>query len=204
MTKQIKRHKSLPPKDIHRSSESAENEYNLEKNIKKINSISRKGRNRNRFYNHITDSNEDKKQLLRNDNLIEYPYTSEMPLRTGDNTTWNPYIRLEDKITDFNDKNNQAHTDLRKELEKKIKDSNNSLEESIKECRASIAKRLHIQWYIWTIVGLVTIVSIWYRLSYIDVHPLPQKIENINERLKNVEKKISTIQHDTINIKKER
>ena len=101
--------------------------------------------------------------------------------------------RLEDKITDFNYKNDQAHTDLRKELEAKIK-------KSIKDCNEAIEKRLPYLWYYLTIVGLVTIVGIWYMFSYIDVHPLPNKVKEIDRRL-NIIENTNVIINDTISAK---
>ena len=120
-----------------------------------------------------------------------------MPLRTGDYAAWESYTRLDDKITDFNYKNDQAHTELRKELESKIKDSIAPVVDSIKECKDDISKRLSIQWYIWTIIGLVAIVGIWYMFSYINVHPLPGQVQEMDKRLNSIERKIDMIQSDT-------
>lgn len=176
----------------------AENEYDLEKNIRKINSYSRSRRNsKDRFRNHITDSGENEESDFRRNGYIETPQTSS-PLRTGEHGAWESYTRLDDKITDFNYKNNQAHTDLRKELETKIKDSNTACQDSIKECKDEISKCLPIQWYIWTIVGLVAIASIWYMFSYIEVHPLPQKVEDLNKQIRTIEKRIDTLKKDTV------
>lgn len=176
----------------------AENDYDLEKNIKKINSYSRNRRNgKDRFHNHITDSGENEETDFRRNGYIETPHASS-PQRTGDRGAWESYTRLDDKITDFNYKNDQAHTDLRKELETKIKDSNTVCQESIKECKNAILKRLPIQWYIWTIIGLVAIATIWYMFSYIEVHPLPQKVEDLNKQIHTIEKRLDTFKKDTV------
>ena len=175
-----------------------DNEYDLEKNIKKINSYSRSRRsNKDKSHSHITDSGDNEDSNSRGNGFIEAPHASSAPLLTGDYAAWNTYTRLDDKITDFSDKNAQAHIDLRRELESKIKDANTTFSESIKDCNDAISKRLPIQWYIWTIIGLVTIVGIWYTLSYINVHPLPQKVEDIDKRLHSIEKKIDSSTKDT-------
>ena len=169
-----------------------DNEYDLEKNFRKINSYNRNRKNRGKSHNNITDSKENEEFYSRGNGLVETPHATSVPLRTGDYTAWEPYIRLDDKITNFDTKNNQAHTDLRRELESKIKDS-------VKDFNEAIEKRLLIQWYVWTIVGLVAIVGIWYMFSYVDVHPLPKKVEDIDKRLNIVEKKMGVMPSDSIN-----
>lgn len=52
----------------------------------------------------------------RINDFIEAPHVSSNPILTGEQSAWDSYTRLDDKITDFNYKNDQAHTDLRKEL----------------------------------------------------------------------------------------
>lgn len=178
----------------------ADNEYDLEKNIKKINSYSRSRRNgKEKSHYHITDSGDRENVNSRINDIIESPHVSlSPPILTGNHAAWDSYTRLDDKITDFNYKNDQAHTDLRKELESKIKDS-------IKDCNDDISKRLPIQWYVWTIAGLVAIVGIWYMFSYIEVHPLPSKVEEIDKRIHTIERRIDNLTIDTIaptNIKK--
>lgn len=176
----------------------AGNEYDLEKNIKKINSYSRSRRNGNdKLHNHITDSGENEQTAFLRNGYIETPQTSSL-LRTGDHGAWDSYTHLDEKITDFKYKNDQAHTDLRKELETKIKDSNAVCQESIKECKKAISDCLPKQWYNWTIVGLVAIASIWYMFSYIEVHPLPQKVNDLNKQIRTIEKRIDSLKKDTV------
>lgn len=174
------------------STSAADNEYDLEKNFRKINPYYRNKRNWDKSHGNITDSKENEVFYSRGNGLVEAPHAASIPMRTGDYSAWDPYIRLDDKIANFDTRNNQAHTDLRKELESKIK-------EAVKDCNEAIEKRLPMQWYVWTIVGLVAIVGIWYMLSYVDVHPLPQKVEDIDKRLNIVEKKIDVVPSDSIN-----
>lgn len=195
MVKQQNKNKTFPKKGIGRSPRVPDNEYDLEKNIKKINSFSRNGRHKNRSYNHITGSKEDECQLSRDGVTIESQDVSTVPLRTGD-SVWEPYTRLDDKITDFNCRNAQEHTDLRKELEAKIK-------ESFDACNVLIAKCLPKQWYVWTIIGLCTIVGIWFEFSYSDICQLPKRVNEIDNRLKIIEK-IDVVKNDSISTRENR
>lgn len=175
--------------EIKVSSGIVDNEYDLEKNLKKINAYSKNKQHKNRPHDFVTDSrNLDSNNS--NSKYIEPPINSSVPQLTGDNFAWDSYIRLESRITDFDYKNDLAHTDLRKELESKIK-------ESIKDCNESIEKRLPYLWYYLTIIGLVAIVGIWYMFSYIDVHPLPRQVQEIDKRLNVIEKKVDMMQYDT-------
>ena len=71
------------------------------------------------------------------------------------------------------------------------------IKDSIKECNDAISKRLHVQWYVWTIIGLVTIVGIWYKFSYADVQPLPSRVEDMDKRLHSIENRIDISVNDT-------
>lgn len=175
--------------EIKVSSGIVDNEYDLEKNLKKINAYSKNNQHKNRPHDFVTDSrNLDSNNS--NSKYVEPPINSSVPQLTGDNFAWDSYTRLESRITDFDYKNDLAHTDLRKELESKIK-------ESIKDCNESIEKRLPYLWYYLTIIGLVAIVGIWYMFSYIDVHPLPRQVQEIDKRLNVIEKKVDMMQSDT-------
>ena len=191
MAKGQNKNKPFQKRRINGSSSTIDNEYDLEKNITRINSYSRARRNsKDKFHSNITDSGERDEISSYGNGVIETPHTSSNRQRTGDYAAWDSYTRLDDKITDFNYKNDQAHTDLRKELESKLKDS-------IKECNDAISKRLPVQWYVWTIIGLVTIVGIWYMFSYADVHPLPSRVENMDKRLHSIENRIDISVNDT-------
>ena len=192
MAKRYNKNNILKTRIFPQSTTKVDNEYDLEKNIKKINSYSRINRNaKDKLSCNITDSQERGNLNSRSNDLIKSPHMTTTTILTGDNGVWKSYTRLDDKITDFNYKNDQAHTELRKELEDKIKDSN-------KECKEDISKKLDKQWYVWTIVGLVAIVGIWYMFSYIEVHPLPSKVEDIDTRLNTIESKVDKLTIDSV------
>lgn len=83
--------------------------------------------------------------------------------------TWERYDRLEDKISDFNEKNEVAHSNLRRELEDKIVSSCNKNSEDIKDVRNRIDSKLSKQWYTWTIIGLVAIATLFWKFSYSEI-----------------------------------
>lgn len=74
----------------------------------------------------------------------------------------NTYFQLDNKIDKLSDKIESSNKDLRKELEEKID------------------KKLSKQWYTWTVVAIVAIVSLIFVLSY---KPLIEKVDNIYSTL---------------------
>ena len=132
MVRGFNRNKANQKQRVNPLPSKVDNEYDLEKNIKRINSYSRnRNNNRDKSNRHITDSGECEGLNSHENGFIEVPHVSPSPLLTGDHAAWDSYTRLDDKITDFNYKNDQAHTDLRRELESKIKDVNESFSKSI-------------------------------------------------------------------------
>lgn len=134
-----------------------ENEYDISANFRKVRPYTKR-------YSQSVPSTE----------VINESYTRERSIRSIDDIssqtmgvpTWERYDRLEDKISDFNEKNEAAHSNLRQELERKIESSTNNVSEKIKELKESINKKLPIQWYSWTIGALVVFVGLVYTLSY--------------------------------------
>lgn len=199
MAKRRNRNNAFSKGDVKASSVIIDNEYDLEKNFKKINAYSRNKQHKNKSQAPVTDSRDFDNNSF-NSKYVETPINSSAPQLTGDNFAWDSYTRLESRITDFNYKNDQAHTELRRELESKIKESIASLENDVNICNENISKSLPKQWYVWTIIGLVAIVTIWYLFSYQDIHPLPRQIHDIDIRLNNIETQLEDIQQsDTTN-----
>ena len=122
-----------------------------------------------------------------------------------------PYCRLDDKISDYKEKNEVAHSDLRQELEQKINISENKQNEKIGEINNKLGdldnkidKRLSIQWYSWTIGGIVAIVTIWFIFSYKEVAETPRKIQSIENKIDFIEKNMQKRDYylDSLYIKK--
>lgn len=162
-------------------------EYDLTQSFRRVSSYSKPTRKTNRYGNTNTDQEET--FIPRRDAVAsssERYETSTMGIPSLES-----YNRLEDKFTSFSDKNDQEHKDLRREFERKIDHATDDLKEFVKDLGNKIEKRLSIQWYVWTIIALVTIVGIWWMLSYKDVVELPKEFITIEHRLDNLDKTLN-------------
>lgn len=101
--------------------------------------------------------------------------------------SWDRYDRLEDKFTSFSDKNENDHTHLRTELEGKLEKVSDDIRKEIKDLRQSIEKKLPIQWYIWTVLALVSFVSLIWILSYQRIDKLPNEVMELENRIEKLE-----------------
>lgn len=170
-------------------------EYDLESNFRKIRPYTQKSRKKNISHG-VTDSSEDFSRKQYQENYID-SYDPTSLQATSGSSLWNSYCRLDDKISDYKEKNEAAHIDLRQELEQKIKDSESKQNEKIVEFNSKIEilddkidKRLSKQWYNWTVVGIVAIVTIWYTLSYNEVSQAPKQIQSMEYKIEFIEKNI--------------
>lgn len=163
-------------------------EYDLERNFRKIRPYTQRIRKKNLSHG-VTDSSEDFSQKRYQENYVDS--SDPTPLQTSSGSSlWNSYCRLDDKISDYKDKNEAAHTDLRRELEQKINASENKQNEKIGNLENKIGTRLSKQWYRWTIVGIVAIVTIWFVFSYEEVAQVPRQIQSIESKIDFIEKNI--------------
>lgn len=116
---------------------------------------------------------------------------------------WDRYDRLEDKFSSFSDKNENDHTNLRKELERKIEKVSDNIKDELKELHQSVEKKLSKQWYVWTIIGLVTIVSIIWALSYQEIVKTPNEVKEQKYKIDNLEDELKQmLPKDTIELNK--
>lgn len=94
------------------------------------------------------------------------------------------YFRLEDQMSDYFTKNEDAHNRLRKELDTKI----SSLQESVD---GKVSNNI----FQWVIGGLATaviiIVTIWFLLSY---SPLIEKTDSHTDSIHDLDKRVHTIE----------
>lgn len=68
---------------------------------------------------------------------------------------------------------------------------------SIKDIQIDIKEKLPIQWYIWTIIGLVAIATIWYTFSY---STLLNNQEEIEKEIVNIHNSQNSLEHEIKNI----
>lgn len=177
--------KSISQSQVKQNSHSDDNEYDLGKKFRQISSYSQGGRRKGKGSISRTESPASLGSSNRED-LIEENIDRMSPTHSG-GLSWDGYARLDDKLSSFSTLNDKAHTDLRRELENKIKEASSRISASIKDIEAKQEEFFPKQWYTWTIIGLVTIVGVWYLFSYINVHPLPQKVRDLENRIEKVE-----------------
>ncbi len=163
-------------------------EYDLKSNFRKIRLYTQKSRKKCLSHG-ITDSSEDFSRKKYQEYYVNS--SDSIPLQTSSgNSLWNSYCRLDDKISDYKDKNETAHTDLRRELEQKINTSEDKQNERIENLENKIAKKLSKQWYCWTIAGILAMVGIWFTFSYREVSQVPKHIQSIENKIDFMEKSI--------------
>lgn len=157
-------------------------DYNLENSFNKI-------RQYNKKYNRsssVTEQfvNKEGQSHLVNPNQILFngPTVSD---------SWSQYTHLEDKISNIQTQNENAHTQLRKELSDKI-------DKLISELRNDINTKLSKKWYSWTIGAIVAFVSLIYLLSYSRVL---SKQEEHTKEIQELEIQIKDIENNENHLK---
>ena len=186
-----KKNNRLPKeKPYKRFTNRSENEYDLESNLHKVRSYSNGGKSKSRNRLGITDTLEDNNPKQDSRHVQEDIDIS--PHTYSGGISWDSYVRLDDKISVFDEKNNKAHAELRKELESKIKDIESSYSAKYDSLDTKIEHRISRDTFYWVLGGLlailVVIVSIWWVLSYSDVHKVPREIQRIDSKIQNLEK----------------
>lgn len=179
------------------------NEYDLQNSFKKLKQHS--GRhNSNSIDNiHLTQTQENYKFQNNNQQFIESTEKPSLHTASG-GINWDEYTRLDDKLDSFSSQNIKDHTNLRHELEKKIKESVDPISSSIKSMEEKLSSRLSVQWYTWTVAGIVAIASIFYKFSYNEIHPLPRRVDKIERDLDDLKNKAKSFNNiDTMYIHSE-
>lgn len=184
-------------------------EYDLESNFRKIRPYTQRFRKKNTSQG-VTDSCEDFSRKRYQENYVDSSDPTSLQTASG-SSFWDSYCRLDDKISDYKEKNEVEHSDLRQELEQKVNTLENKQNEKIGEINNKlgnldnkIEERLSIQWYHWTIVGIVAIVTIWFVFSYKEVAETPRKIQSIESKIDFMEKDMQKMDYhlDSLYIKR--
>ena len=116
--------------------------------------------------------------------------SSQYEEKTTGAPSWDRYDRLEDKFSSFSDKNENDHTNLRMELERKIEKVSDDVKEELKELRQNVEKKLPKQWYVWTIIGLMAIVSLIWALSYREIVKIPNDVKEQEYKIDKLENEL--------------
>lgn len=186
-------------------SSSQGDEYDLKNNLNNINSYSKCGRKRYKPSARVTVTSEGTDCIYSGKKFANKDIDMQSPTKSG-GMSWEEYARLDDKLSSFRGENDKAHTDLRLELEQKIKEARTDILSNISSLQKELDKYIPWKWLAWTasLLGsvIVIIVTIWYNLSYCNVHPLPQTVNEIEKRVYDLEKR--TVPLDSIDMNKKK
>lgn len=165
-------------------------DYNLENSFKKVSSYFKKaGRSRRELTEQELDFEDHRRIVNSSSNEFSGPTESD---------AWNQYTHLDDKISDMQFQNENAHIQIRKDFDVKIETAENEL-------RKEISGRLPIKWYGWTVAAIVAIVTLIYVLSYSRVlnkqDDHSKELQELNMEIIEIENSISIIQNDVDLIK---
>lgn len=150
-------------------------DYDLDRSFSRVRPYTRTSSRKSQLQR-TTDPTTDNKHIRSTtiENVDEYG------LKTFTDANWNLYTRLEDKFDNFSDKNDEAHTSLRQELEQKVISVNDKCD-----------KKVSMSVFTWIISGLVVIaaaiVTIWWNISYTNVATLPNEVHELNTRVNRLE-----------------
>ena len=166
-------------------------EYNLQQNFKKVKPFIKRSANSNR---HRTDQSLGESEYLQGGSISSSQNYQE---EATSSSSWDQYTHLDDKITDFQNKNENAHIQIRNDFDAKVGNEVNILRQDIKS-------KLSTKWYTYTIAALVAIATLFYALSYsnvllnqgknieeikgiqIQMQGISSDVEKINEDLKEI------------------
>lgn len=166
-----KKHNNHPHGAIPKSSLSSQDEYDIARNFQRIGSY--KGTASS------VSSTLPPEETGGGDGVIESGKINSVPHYTAPNSFWG-FTHLDNKLSSLQSSNESAHYALRDSFENQI----NSVEQKLSN---QIDKKLPIQWYVWTVLGIVAIVSIIYFLSY---SRLLDTSNNHSEQINSLERKV--------------
>ena len=167
-----KKHNNHPHGAIPKSSLSSQDEYDIARNFQRIGSY--KGTASS------VSSTPSPEEMGGGDGVIESGRINSIPQYTDSNSFWGSFTHLDNKLSSLQSSNESAHVALRDNFENQI----NSVERKLSD---QIDKKLPTQWYVWTVIGIVAIVSIIYFLSY---SRLLDTSNNHSEQINSLERKV--------------
>lgn len=176
MTKQ--KNKPLSQKDSPNGNSNKE-EYDLARNFRKVNQFSRYSRKNYREETE-TGRNEYSSPHYR---IIK---STDGVVNTSTNSGFLEYTRLEDQISEYSNKNESAHDNIRKDYEQKINDVSNE-----------VKTKLSSSDFRWIIGGLLailaTLVTIVFTISYT---PLIQDVQDNKKHINSIDKSLNLLQSE--------
>lgn len=172
--------KPLSKKDSpNRNSNKNKEEYDLERNFRKVNQFSR--------YNHKNYREET--ETGRN----EYSSPHYRTIKSTDGIVGTPtnsgileYTRLENQISEYSNKNESAHDNIRKDYEQKINDVSNEVKTKLSSS--------DFRWIISGLLGiLVLLVGIVFKMSYA---PLIQDVQDNKRNINSIDKSLNLLKSE--------
>jgi len=159
-------------------------EYDLERNFKKVNQFSRYSRKNYREETE-TDRNEYSSLYFR---TIK---STDGVISNSTNSGFLEYTRLENQISEYSNKNESAHDSIRKDYEQKINDVSNE-----------VKIKLSSSDFRWIIGGLLTILvllaTIVFTMSY---SPLIQDVQDSKKNINDIDKSLNIIKSEQEHLK---
>lgn len=156
-------------------------EYDLQQNLKKVRPYQQ--RKPQRAARQTSDPSSEWGERSDNDRISSAVPTQETITSSG---AWGQYTHLDDKISDFQIQNENAHIQIRKDFDAKVG-------EEVKSLREEIKSKLSIKWYTWTVAAIVAFVGLIYVLSYSGV--LSTQSTHTNE-IKDIQIEVNGVKND--------
>ena len=165
-------------------------EYDLRQSFSKLNQY-----RTSNVYQTDTNNERNEESFTINNNLPQHQYYNSNGETIGDK-----YFRLEDKISELSDKYDNAHNDLRKELERKIDTLRGEFDH---HCQGH---RDNIKWIIGIVVAIIGSILGYILLPYKQANSIHEDVvkiqTTINENIKpSIEKNEKNIEQNAKDIK---
>lgn len=163
---------------------SSKEEYDLERNFKKVNRFSRYG---HKNYREETETDRNEFSPVHNRTIRS---TDEV-ISSSTNSGFLGYTRLEDQISEYSNKNESAHDSIRKDYELKINDVSSELK-----------TKLSSSDFRWIIGGLLTILAILATIVFtMSYAPLIQDVKDSRENINNIDKNLNLLKSEQEHLK---
>lgn len=159
-------------------------EYDLERNFKKVNQFSRYSR---KNYREETETDRNEYSSLH----FRTIKSTDGVISNSTNSGFLEYTRLENQISEYSNKNESAHDSIRKDYEQKINDVSNE-----------VKIKLSSSDFRWIIGGLLTILvflaTIVFTMSY---SPLIQDVQYSKKNINDIDKSLNIIKSEQEHLK---
>lgn len=177
------KNKPLSKKDTP-SRNSNKEEYDLERNFRKVNQFSRYGR---KNYREETETNQNENNSYHYRTIK----STDGAIGTSTNSGFLEYTRLEDQISEYSNKNESAHDNIRKDYEQKINDVSNE-----------VKTKLSSSDFKWIIGGLLTILAVLATLVFtMSYAPLIQEVQDNKKKINSIDNSLNLLKSEQEHLK---